>query len=341
MARSVLTAGLLPVHPQIQCDELLSSWIVALARANLLKVHSLCIRLGGNQHTIWNRDVDRMAPAQVITRLSRMTGVPEGRVRASTLAQLAEQIDVDHHPNGSSTWLLPLGVWHRKRLGYGVQFCPMCLGMDKLPYVRRSWRLAYYTECEHHRILMMDRCPSCGEAFNYFRGELGDRSQIDAARLNLCVGCGHDLWHTTLKRFEWPDWQLTVATRTLQFMNDFGWATLDNRTFTPAHELLLVIRQLIRVMSSGGRAGQLYDAVAQVLWPEGCDVLSERGKGYERRTVIERHRLFGMAVWLLMDWPGRFERAFRYARIHRYSLTRDMKVVPTWYAEQCGKAWEW
>ena len=297
--------------------------------------------MSGNQHTVWNRDVDRMAPSNLLKSLEELTGVDAATIRTFTLAHVAEQVDVDHHPNGNATWLLPLGVWHRKRLRYGVQFCPMCLGMDKRPYVRRSWRLAYYTECEHHRVLLLDRCQSCGVAFNYFRGELGNRNQIDAAGMNFCVGCGLDLWHTAQQRFEWPHWQLTVATRTLQFMNDFGWATLDNRSFTPAHELLLVIRQLIRVMSSGSRAGQLYDAVAQVLWPEGCDVLSDRGKDYERRSVIERHRLFGMAVWLLMDWPGRFERAFRYANIHRNSLTRDMKVVPTWYAEQCAKAWEW
>lgn len=341
MATSVLSPGLLPIHPQPQQDELLSGWIVAVARANFMKVHSLCIRLGGNQNTIWNRDVDRMAPPIVIAKLAKMTGVPEERIRACTLAHLAEQIDVGHHPNGNATWLLPLGVWHRKRLRHGVQFCPICLGMDKRPYVRRSWRLAYYTECEHHRILLMDRCPSCGDAFNYFRGELGVRAKVEAEQLNRCVKCGFDLWGSPMDRFYWPDWQLTVAIRTLHLMNDFGWATLENRTYEPAHELLLVIRQLIRVMSSGTRAGQLYDAVADALWPEGCDVLSERGKDYERRSVLERHRLFGMAVWLLMDWPGRFERAYRYSGIQRNSLTRDMKVIPTWYAEQCATALDW
>jgi hypothetical protein len=340
MPPTVLTPGLLPIHPQRQPDELLSSWIVALARGNWLKVHSLCIRLGGNQNTIWNRDIDRMAPPQVIAKLSKMTGIPADQIRTFTLAHLAEQIDVDHHPNGNATWLLPLGVWHRKRRGYGVQFCPICLGMDKRPYVRRSWRLAYYTECEHHRVLLLDRCPSCGEAFNYFRGELGDRNKIDSAKMNFCASCGFDVWRAPTSSCEWHDWQLTVATRTLHLMNDWGWATLEGRSFTPAHELLLVLRQLIRVMSSGNRAGQLYDAVAEALWPQGYEVLSERGKEYERRSVIERHRLFGMAVWLLMDWPGRFERAFRYSHIRRHSLTQDMRVVPVWYAEQCAKALE-
>ena len=297
--------------------------------------------MSGNQHTVWNRDVDRMAPPALIQNLAELTGIAAETIRTYTLAHVAEKIDVDHHPNGNATWLLPLGVWHRKRLGHGVQFCPICLGMDKRPYVRRSWRLAYYTECEHHNILLRDRCPSCGEAFNYFRGELGNRNKIDAERLNLCVNCGFDVWFGPQDRFHWPDWRLSVAIRTMHMMNDFGWVALENRTYEPAHELLLVIRQLIRVMSSGRRAGQLYDAVAEALWPEGCDVLSERGKDYERRSVLERHRLFGMAVWLLMDWPGRFERAFRYSGIQRNSLTRDMKVVPTWYADQCAKALDW
>jgi TniQ len=331
----------LPAHPQRLPDEVLSSWIVALARANGCKVHTLCSKMAGNQHTVWNRDVDRMAPPDLIQNLVELTGVAAETIRAYTLAHVAEQIDVDHHPNGNATWLLPLGVWHRKRLRKGVQFCPICLRMDKRPYVRRSWRLAYYTECEHHRVLLMDSCPGCGAPLNYFRGELGTRSKVDSEPISTCTGCGYDLRYAQADRFDWSDWQLTVATRTLHLMNDFGWATIDGRNYKPAHELLLVVRQLIRVMSSGLRAGQLYDAVAGALWPDGYRVLSERGKDFERRDVVERHRLFGMAVWLLMDWPGRFERAFRYANIQRNSLTRDMKVVPAWYGEQCAKALDW
>jgi hypothetical protein len=281
-----------------------------------------------------------MAPEAVVRQLAKMTGAEAAVIRQHTLAHLAQQIDIDHHPNGFATWLLPLGVWHRKRTRRGVQFCPLCFRFDERAYVRRSWRLAYYTECEHHARLLLDCCPACESPLNYFRGELGDRNAFRSPGINICTGCGFDLAYAPQEQFFWPDWQLTVTTRSLQFMNDFGWAFVENRTFTPAHELLLVIRQLIRVMSSRGRAGQLYDAVAEVLWPEGCNVLSERGKDYERRSVLERHRLFGMAVWLLMDWPSRFETAFRYSHIQRNALTRDMKVVPTWYADQCAKVLE-
>ena len=326
----------LAIHPQRQPDELLSSWIVALARANGCKVHTLCSRMAGNQHNVWNRDVDRMAPATLIERLSALTAVDSATIRTYTLAHLAEQIDVDHHPNGSATWILPLGVYHRSRLRYGVQFCPMCLRMDERPYVRRSWRLAYYTECEHHGIQMMDRCPRCGTGFDYFRGDLGHRERLESARISLCTHCYMDLGYAMPSRFDWPDWQLTVAVRTLQYMSDFGYAFVGRLEFAAAPDLFLVLRQFIRLLSSRGRPGQLYDAVAAELWHEAYPALSERGKEFEKRSVDERNRLFGMAVWLLIDWPERFERVFAASGVHRHSLTADMKRVPTWFREQCG-----
>ncbi len=329
-----LSPKILPAHPQLQQDELLSGWITALARANRTKVHTLCSRIDGNQNTFWNRDIDRMAPTELVAELAQLTGAPEDRINRASLRYLMAQIDQDPHPNGNGTWLLPLGVWHRKRRRNGVQFCPICLRMDKRPYVRRSWRLAYYTECEHHRILLKDHCPRCDSPFNYFRGELGHRSMRRGPPISLCSNCFCNLAYLPVERFDWPEWQLTVAMRTLQFMNDFGFAVLGNNLYKPAHELMAAIRLVITAMSSPSRAGQLYDAIAEELWPEGSVVLSERGLQYEMRTLTERHRLFGMAVWLLMDWPRRFERISKSSGIHLSSLVRDAKYVPRWYADR-------
>jgi hypothetical protein len=117
-------------------------------------------------------------------------------------------------------------------------------------------------------------------------------------------------------------------------MNDFGCAILGSRVFEPAHELLLVIRTIISTASSPRRGGQLYDAISEEIWPEGGSVLSQRGLQYEMRNILERHRLFGMAVWLLMDWPHRFERVIRKSDICLSSLTKDARQVPNWYARQ-------
>jgi hypothetical protein len=334
-----LDPDILPLHPRRKADELLSSWIVRLARTNRVKVHSLCIRLGGNMAPIWTRDVDRMAPSWLISRLSQLTGRPEAEIRQATLADLAELIDVDHHPNGTSTWLLPLGIWHRQRLKFGLQFCPTCLRMDDSPYIRRAWRLAFYTECEHHHTLLADRCPACGKPHAYFRGELGNRDAVTAQSMAFCSHCGFDLGATPLERFDWPDWQTPIAVRNLQFMCDFGWMTLDGRVYQEASELLLVVRQVIKVLASPTRDGQLYDAVADQVWPQGYQALGSRGQSYERRGVAERHRLFYMAVWLLQEWPHRFEMCMRNADARRSSLLSRSPRTPSWFAGQVRDAY--
>lgn len=329
-----LSGEVLPAHPRSRPGELLSSWIVRLARANRIKVHALCARIGGNMAPVWNRDVDRMAPPWLIERLALLTGRPVAEIYETTLADLADRIDTDHHPNGNSTWLLPLGIWHRQRLKFGLQFCPICLRMDEDPYIRRSWRLAFYTECEHHHTLLVDRCTSCGKPHTYFRGELGDRNAIRAPSMAICTHCGFDLGLAPVDRFEWPDWQTAVAVRTLQFMNDFGWAALDGKTYGKSAEILLVLRQVITMLSSSTKDGQLYDAVADQIWPQGYHVLGSRGEAYERRGVTERHRLFGMAVWLLQEWPQRFEMCVRIADVRRSYFLSGIDGLPPWFVSQ-------
>jgi hypothetical protein len=328
----------LPSHPRRKPDELLSSWLVRLARANRIKVHALCARLGGNMAPVWNRDIDRMAPSWLIERLSTLTGRPSEEIYRTTLADLADKIDTDHHPNGNSTWILPLGIWHRQRLKFGLQFCPICLRTDEDPYIRRSWRLAFYTECEHHHTLLADRCLECGKPHAYFRGELGNRDIVAAPSMMFCSHCGFDLSLTPVERFEWPDWQTIVAVRNLQFMCDFGWATLDGRTFDTATDLLLVMRQVITVLSSPTKDGQLYDAVADQIWPQGYEVLGCRGESYERRGVHERNRLFGMTVWLLQDWPDRFKMCLHYSGARRWGFVAHQPYLPEWFKKQCSRS---
>jgi hypothetical protein len=320
----------LPTHPQWQVDELLSSWILRLAWANDCKVHTLCSKIAGNQHTVWNRDVDRMAPAWLIDGLGRRTGKHPADIRSLSLSYLMERIDERHHPRGNGTWVLPLGIWHRKRLGYGTQFCPLCLRMDEVPYVRRSWRLAYYTECERHAVLLMDRCPNCAAPFDYFRGELGDRNRTEPMPISICRGCGYDLAYAQADRGDWADWNHQVAVRTLLLTNDFGWTLLGSRTFESASELLGVIRYVITLLSSPKRAGQLYDAEAEWLFKH-VPVLSSRGKQFELRNVAERHRLFGMAVWSLLEWPSRFQALIRQAGLRYSDVMHADREVPAWF----------
>jgi hypothetical protein len=73
---------------------------------------------------------------------------------------------------------------------------------------------------------------------------------------------------------------------------------------------------------------------ADQIWPQGYHVLGNRGESYERRGVAERHRLFGMAVWLLQDWPQRFEMCVRIADVRRSYFVNGVAGLPSWFVAQ-------
>jgi hypothetical protein len=330
-----LTDGALPGHPKLARDELLSSWILRLAWANGLKVHTLCSMIGGNHATFWNRDIDRTAPHAVLLKLSALGLKPVEALEAATLKHLAERM-LGRQANliGSSTWLLPAGIWHRRRKRHGVQYCPLCLRTDREPYIRRSWRLACFTQCELHDVLLNDRCPACSSPVVHFRAELGRRYQFEDLSMRNCSSCGHDLSDDLPQREPWSEWSHELAVRTIRMFLGEDWALVGQVDHEDAPSLFRVLRQLIAAMSSPTIAGELYDRVADWLWPYGYSPLQMRGQPYEDRSVQERHRLFGMAVWLLLDWPDRFREVVKAANNPFWWLSAGAEGLPAWYLHE-------
>lgn len=174
-------------------DELLSSWLVRLAHAHLLKVHTFCAVTWPGLN-IWNRDVDKFAPAALLATLARRTPATPARIWETTLASYEGRLYQHHNAKGNTDWILPLGIYHRTRRRYGLLFCPSCLQRDgPTPYFRKSWRLALSFACTTCGIELQEKCPCCSRPVIFFRQELGHKSAMPSTLLSACFHCGFDL----------------------------------------------------------------------------------------------------------------------------------------------------
>lgn len=167
--------------PQIESDEALSSWVMAIAAIARRDIQELYGRwkliLEGNPYQI---DVSR--EPLPFAAMASMTMVPVSSIQAAnrmfrTVLSRPEYRCLTRRSNGD-----PM---HR--------YCPSCLLEGPRPYVRAVWRLAYWTVCERHGRRLLDRCPECFEFIN-----CSDHPQIkhrkDVIRmLACCPTCGHDL----------------------------------------------------------------------------------------------------------------------------------------------------
>ena len=188
-----MATQLWPIHPQPLPDELLSSWMIRLARSNGFKVHNFYAQFFGRERQIWNRDIDHFAPPWLIDGLADRTGTPRERIVQMTLRAF-ESFAFEHFNEiGMTRWILPLGIFHRTRRAYGQQFCPQCMTEATEPYLRRHWRLALTVICTRHSVMLQDRCIACGRPLAPHRSDMSVRGgfpeRSSMLRCHVCRAC--------------------------------------------------------------------------------------------------------------------------------------------------------
>jgi hypothetical protein len=214
-----------PAHPHPLLGECLSSWLVRIAHHNGLKAQTFCVNEFGHQRQIWNRDIDRLTPYFLLEWLSQKTGTRLYHTRQTTLIPFETRLFPKLNATGVLRWVLPLEIYHRKRKGYGMQYCPLCLAEDHEPYYRIYWRLALFTFCPKHRVSLHDRCWNCGADVAFHRIELGKPQIYEIETLDECWQCGVrlsqapsepiEVWHKTMFNM----WSRILGTISRLFVN--------------------------------------------------------------------------------------------------------------------------
>ena len=300
--------SLWPVHPRILPGEILSSWLVRTAHANGFQARAFCADQLGYDREIWRRDIDHLAPSNLIAQLSNKTGTHLREIAATTLRSyegIAFERFVEH---GKTKWVLPLGVQGRKRRLYGQQYCPVCLATDPVPYLRLRWRMAFQVVCTLHATLMADRCLTCGGALAPHRID----AVLGAAwhARNVIRYCGH--CHADLARSAIPaDAQALRLQRDLDEVVRLGYVEVGK---APVYSHLFL------------------DGLQHLMTGLRRSVCGRRGERaiFESQSASERLIRLLEAMGLLRDWPLLLlERCQNLSQPFR-RFVRQGEVMPWW-----------
>ena len=151
-----------PVDVRPALGELLSSWLHRLAHANGVPPRYFGAVLGAAGEA-WSAQLDRHLPEAVRRLLLDHSSIcPEELdglcLGPSQLSVLRLRLRTRPHDAATST---AQSAW--------LQYCPVCLRDDEVPYFRCSWTLATRVSCFHHSCRLRDRCPSCGQGLAPFK----------------------------------------------------------------------------------------------------------------------------------------------------------------------------
>lgn len=161
-----LSGALWPIHPKPLEDELLSSWMVRIARGFYINPCVFWRRVGGVASF---RAIDCNPDAALLRLLAERTHTPVSRVMQTTLRRF------------DSLALLREGSYRNL-----VAFCPSCLA-DGTAYFRRSWCVNFVLVCGRHNAVLLDCCPRCRALVR------PERIPLERASLASCRTCGFDL----------------------------------------------------------------------------------------------------------------------------------------------------
>jgi TniQ len=308
-----------PVHPQPLPDELLSSWLIRLAHGNGLKVQSFYGGWLGRSITLWNRDIDRLAPPDLIDTLSASTGIDSATLVAHSIRSLVGRISEDIPAGGHTDWLMPLQVYHRTRKGFGLMYCRSCLRLDREPYFRRNWRLAFITCCTVHGQLLLDRCTNCESPVQPHRADMVRRRGLaDQVAMTRCTHCGVDI-----RRGALPS---DAPSRLVKFQRCLESALQQG------HIKFAGYRDLHSVLFFAGLRAVAKGLLALRKEAGGAKVTSA---GLESLPLEDRLQLFIDLAEVVDDWPANFLNRCSIARRPFVTFTRDQLTLPFWFYRVC------
>jgi len=321
-----LSGTLWPIHLKPLQDELLSSWMIRLAHAHGLKVMSLCTLLFGYRRPIWNRDIDKFAPPEILEKMSQITGTPPETVFGTTLKELEGRAFEKFNPNGNTRWTLPLGIYHRKRRGFGLQFCPQCLKEDSAPYFRRAWRVGFITACTRHNLMLMDRCPSCQAPVAPHRVDMMNRTYYPGERhISRCTCCGVNLENAEITGQ--ADSRILSAQLVWEQAINNGWIDWAGNTSMYAFLFFDGLRAICTGLTKKSDRNRLSNSLQSIQkiakdWPV---------NGIEHAPVQARHALLAEVVDLLKNWPDNLLIAAKNSNLRYSSLSEYQNNLPFWY----------
>ncbi|MBI3774505.1 MAG: TniQ family protein, partial [Gammaproteobacteria bacterium] len=304
-----------PFRPTPKSDEILSSYLARIAYAHGLTPYRFySFHFPGVP--LWNRDIDRSASDRLVGEIARHCETDTEQICSMTLrgfesAFRPSETSNKHGVSGISPWINAVGIFHRDRRGYGMQFCPSCLAGDVA--FKKSWRLSFVTACSIHNRSLLDCCPHCGRQIIFHRNDSFQPSCHSCGGILTVTSCGQACENGLYER-------ISLQTLLLQIVQ-VGYAEMPGGA-TTSLEFFAGLSMLMSAVKSRLRSNRRTIAASEAY--ADCPTAQ-----IEMLRLNDRVRQCLVLTEILHDWPVRFLEFARSQKLTQRAFDSHIPV-PDW-----------
>lgn len=300
-----------PAHPKPLTDEIFSSWILRLSRANAIKLSRL-IRKVSTKNNLLGKNIDLTAPYSLLESLAVKSRLTYQQVWETSLRSYEGRLFERFSEHGQhAICLLDTGETRKHRPFQ--QFCPICLS-EAVPYYRKHWRISFVTVCPDHHCLLHDRCPLCHSPVLPLKNDTIDKHKLYTGTFSACHNCQFDLRESPVF-----DAVPAVVLDTLWYLSALkkGYACIQAGYWVYSFSIFAVLRQLMRM-----KVARMDDLPAEVT---NLDI--------DHIPLQVRYQSLMALTGTFSNWPEGFE-AVMHREKGRYYILKEMKkassYIPFW-----------
>lgn len=283
-------------------DELLTSWLFRISRANYTRISVIVDKLFKLKR-FYERDFDLYNFSKIelntFYEITKLFNIEELQLRKYN-GFLEENIDI----KGRKRWISPISSTSYKNIFYSTRFCPKCL--KEAPYLKQEWRLMIVNICEKHLCFLQNYCPNCKKGLKY-------PNLYYEQKLSECYNCKFDLTKSEIVKIKPNSLHIKTYEKLLR-ISESGYYKLNQRYYYSIG-LFYLLRIIVKnIMKSR-------------------NIKIEYIETSEPRTLSF---LLSYSILLLQNFPSRINRFYKknkFSNINRIldKYRYEKQNIPAWY----------
>lgn len=283
-------------------DELLTSWLFRISRANHTR-NSIIVDKLFKLKRFYKKDFDLYnfteTNLNIFYKITNLSNIEELQLRKYH-GFLEENINID----GRKRWITPISITSYKNIFYSTRFCPKCL--EEHPYLKQKWRLMIVNICEKHLCFLQNNCPKCKKGLKY-------PNLHYEQKLSECHNCGFDLTKSEMIKIKSNSSHVKIQEKLIKIL-ELGYYKLNQRYYYSIG-LFYLLRIIVKnVMKSRNVKIKYIETL-------------------EPRTLSF---LLSYSIVLLQNFPSRINRFYKKNKFSNTNRILDKyryekQNIPTWY----------